>query len=259
MILLPTNINEVIIHLENIVNSAMIENNRMGYFATLYLRVTIEIRDKINEEAFENAELVEQLDVVFANRFLEAYYNYQAKGSVTNSWQVAFDATNHWNPLVIQHLFLGMNAHIGLDLGLATAIVCKGKSIYIIKNDFNSVNTILASLVDAVQDCLASIWPMLKIIDRFSGKVDEGLANFSIQIARDAAWQTALDYFNLSDSAEQDDFIKSRDASVSEFSKNLQNPGLYMYLIAKLIRITEFGTIKSKIKKLTLNITTKTI
>jgi hypothetical protein len=252
MINLPTNINEVIYHLENIVNSAIRENDRIGYFAVLYLTVTKEIRNKINDNAFENAELVEQLDVVFANRFLDAYYNHQEKKGITTSWQLAFNAASSWHPLVIQHLFIGMNAHIGLDLGIAAAIVCPGESIEMLNNDFYKVNDILGSLVDKVQENLSSIWPMLKYIDRLAGKLDEGLANFSIEIARDAAWKVALDLAKIEVSDEQSGYIQIRDKKVVDFSRKLYQPGLLLSVVCFLIRITEIGSVNGKIRKLSV-------
>jgi len=48
---------------------------------------------------------MEKLDVVFANRFIEAIYNYNNNKPVTMAWQIAFSAANKWRLLVIQHLF----------------------------------------------------------------------------------------------------------------------------------------------------------
>lgn len=248
---LPKTINDVIDHLDKIVIDAINERNRIGYFAALYLRVTVEVRDKINEDFFENSQLIEKLDVVFANRFLEAYYKYKDQEPVTASWQVAFDSTNSWHPLVIQHLFLGMNAHIGLDLGIAAASVCPGESIEKLYGDFVKINSILSSMVNKVQDNLASIWPILKLIDWLAGKLDEEIAKFSIEIARDAAWKVALDFAKIQNTKEQFDYIENRDNKVSNFSKKLYRPGFLLSSLIMLIRIGETGTVQSKIRKLT--------
>ncbi len=254
MYILPKTIDEVVDHLEKIVSDAVNYNNRIGYFASLYLRVTKEIRNKINAGYFENNQLIEKLDVVFANRFLEAYYKYKDQEPVTSSWQVAFDSTNSWHPLVIQHLFLGMNAHIGLDLGIAAASVCPGESIEKLYGDFVKINSILSSMVNKVQDNLASIWPILKLIDWLAGKLDEEIAKFSIEIARDAAWKVALDFAkiqNTKEQFEQFDYIENRDNKVSNFSKKLYRPGFLLSSLIMLIRIGETGTVARKIRKLT--------
>jgi hypothetical protein len=247
---LPKTVNEVIDHLDIIVKNAIKERNRIGYFASLYLLVTIEVRNKIEQSFFENNELIEKLDVVFANRFLDAYYKHKEKEEITSSWQLAFKASSSWHPLVIQHLFLGMNAHIGLDLGIAAAAVCPGESISTINGDFIKVNDILGSLGNKVQDNLSSIWPLLKYIDWLAGKLDEGLTNFSIEIARDAAWKVALDIATLETKEEQTGYIHNRDKKVADFSRKLYQPGLVLSILCIIIRITEIGTVKSKIRKL---------
>jgi hypothetical protein len=232
----PKTINEVIDHLDKIVKSAINERNRIGYFAALYLRVTIEVRDKINEGFFENSQLIEKLDVIFANRFLEAYYRNKDHQSVTASWQVSFHSTNSWHPLVIQHLFLGMNAHIGLDLGIAAASVCRGESIEKLYGDFVKINSILSFMVNKVQDNLASIWPILKLIDWLAGRLDEEIAKFSIEIARDAVWKVALDFAKIQNTKEQFDYIANRDNKVSNFSNKLYRPG---FLLSSLIMLNK--------------------
>ena len=80
---------------------------------------------------------MEKLDVIFANRYIKAYYQYQTQQPASKTWEAAFvEADNYWI-IVLQHLLLGMNAHINLDLGIAAAqispkdesIVCKMISI----------------------------------------------------------------------------------------------------------------------------------
>jgi hypothetical protein len=251
MYILPKTIDEVVDHLEKIVSDSTKHNNRTGYFATLYLSVTKEIRDNINKGHFENNQLIEQLDVVFANRFLEAYYKHNDDETVTKSWEIVFSSAMFWKPLVIQHLFLGMNAHIGLDLGIAAATVSPGESIGRLQSDFYKVNSILSSMINSVQENLANIWPLLKLIDRLAGRLDEALAKFSIEIARDAAWKVALEYSKFKNKEEQNHYIQIRDEEVAKFSSKLLRPGLQLRVLIIIIRIGESGTIKSKIRKLT--------
>ena len=46
-----------------------------------------------------------------------------------NGWKKAFDSSTHYWPIVLQHLLMGMNAHINLDLGIAAAEISKNKDI----------------------------------------------------------------------------------------------------------------------------------
>ena len=62
----------------------------MGYFATLYRRVTRGVKEGIDQGKFQNGPLIERLDVVFANRYLTAYDQYRSGQTPTLSWQLAF-------------------------------------------------------------------------------------------------------------------------------------------------------------------------
>lgn len=250
--MLPETINEVIADLEKLLIQCTEKHDRKAYFIALYLKVTQEVKNKIRENYFQNNELMEELDVVFANRFLEAFYNYDNNKPVTASWQIAFSSTKKWRPLVLQHLFLGMNAHIGLDLGIAAATVAHGKDIELLNSDFRAINSILSSLINKVQDNLSSIWPLLKPIDWYAGKLDEDFSSFSMEIARDAAWKVAKEFSLLQSQVEQLNFIDARDKKVEAFSRKIIYPGLLLSLFASVIRVGETGTIKTKIKKLLL-------
>ncbi|MDN5204564.1 DUF5995 family protein [Fulvivirgaceae bacterium BMA10] len=245
----PETIEEVIVALNDIIEKSKIQSSRMGYFPALYKRVTEEVKNKIEEGYFDDAERMEQLDIIFANRYLKAYHQYMDGDTCTNSWKLTFDVAKYWKPSVIQHLFLGMNAHISLDLGIAAALVCPGEDIEKLHNDFNKINEILASLVDKVQRELATIWPPFKLFDFMSGKFDEALADFGMEIARDAAWKVALEYAFLDENGKQE-FLEKRDEIVTNFGRKLYKPGWPLGTLLLIIRLTELGTVNSKIKKL---------
>ena len=67
------NIDEVIARLTDIIDISRQEPGRMGYFAALYRKVTINVKQGILNGRFEDGARMERLDVNFANRYLEAY------------------------------------------------------------------------------------------------------------------------------------------------------------------------------------------
>ena len=102
-----TTIDQVIEQLGEIVTWAEENNSPMGYFPALYKRVTELVKEKIddgNGTYFEDNARMERLDVIFANRYLKAFhqYHHQQKGELSQSWEVAFDACNHYWPIVLQ-------------------------------------------------------------------------------------------------------------------------------------------------------------
>ena len=148
----------------------------------------------------------------------------------------------------MQHLLAGMNAHIGLDLGIAAATICPGSGIESLHNDFNKINTILAGLVNTVESELADMWPILKPIDWLVGKLDEQIAIFSMDIAREAAWNVALQYAPLQTHPQQENFIIARDAKVAAFGKKIIRPGFLLTIFIEIFRVFERGTVKKKIE-----------
>ena len=46
----------------------------MGYFATLYRKVTIQVKKGIADNFFDDGPRMERLDVILANRYTQACY-----------------------------------------------------------------------------------------------------------------------------------------------------------------------------------------
>ncbi len=249
---MPANtISEVIVALDQIVKYSADKSDRAGYFAALYKKVTIAVAQKIKEGYFEDNERMERLDVVFANRYLDAYAAYRKGQPCTLSWQLAFDTTRQWRPLVLHHLIAGMNAHIGLDLGIAAATVAPGNAIHNIQGDFNKINEVLKSLVDEVKTDLFAIWPVSNLFSKWqTAKIENEMAGFSMVVARDAAWKVALAYSALSDSGEKADYIMERDKKVWAFGHKLLNPGMLVNGLMYGFRLFETGSVREKINRL---------
>lgn len=243
-----TSIDEVIQFLDQIIETSIREKSRDGYFAALYKKVTEDVKLKIHEGYFENGPRMERLDVVFANRYLAAYTAYRANNTTTQSWKLAFDQDENNKLIVLQHLFLGMNAHINLDLGIAAAEVCPGEEIFGLEEDFMKINEVLSSLVNGVVNDLTQIWPFMRIINALAGKLDDRLADFSMEIARDGAWETALKAAPLHTKVELENFIHYKDGKVYNFGYHLAHPGKIISFVVWLIRIGERGSIPDKIK-----------
>ena len=248
---IPTDtIDEVISALEIIIAESEQKNDPAGYFAALYQKVTIKVKEGIASGCFDDGPRMEQLDVVFAKRYLGAYFSFQKGENTTHSWQKAFELTTRYQPIVLQHLLMGINAHINLDLGIAAAKVSEGKTINDLENDFNRINEILSALVYEVEEDLAAVWPTLKFILKLSGKVDDFLVNFSMKLARDGAWKFAT---QLSASPENQiqSIIEKRDQKVAAKANIITKPGMIATIVLFIIRIMERGSVTDKIRKLT--------
>ena len=238
-----TTIDDVIQDLTDIIDTAKNATSRLGYFPALYRKVTRAVKQGIEDGIFEDGERMERLDVIFANRYLDAFQLYTNGGTPTQAWQVAFDATQTWQPIVLQHLLLGINAHINLDLGIAAAQTMEGRNLEDLKHDFQKINEILSSMIDEVTQELAQIWPLMRVFNLIAGKVDDYLARFGILIAREYAWNVAVRFFQTPLS-QQELFIQKQDDEVAGFGRTLARPGRRLRFVLYLVRLGERKSIR---------------
>jgi hypothetical protein len=235
--------------LDDIIQISERSNDPRGYFAVIYRRVTWKVKEGIETGYFDDAARMEKLDIIFAKRYFDAYYEYEANGHATASWELAFLYSRKYWPVILQHLLIGMNAHINLDLGIAAAEVSKKKNIEELRDDFYRINYILASLVDEVQDNISTIWKPLRPLLKKTGKYDNMVVDFSMEIARDGAWRFAKKLAGKKES-EKDECIALRDQTIAEKANLITNPGMFGNILLGLVRLGEKGSVSSKLKKL---------
>lgn len=237
-----TSIDEVIQRLTKIVEKSKREPSRLGYFAALYRKVTVTVRQRLAAgDYFEDNARMERLDVIFANRFLHAHDLIQA-GKPPRCWGFAFQVSHQWWPIALQHLLLGINAHINLDLGIAAAQTVEAGDLAPLHGDFNRINDLLAGLVAEVQEELAIVWPPLRWLNRHLGSVEKSVFNFSMDKARDAAWSFAEELMPLDEGGRRE-AIERRDIEATELGLLIRHPGVSMDLVAKIVRLGERGPV----------------
>jgi len=239
-------IDQVIDQLKEIIEWSRTTKSRLGYFAALYRKVTIKVKEGIVENFFDDGERMERLDVIFANRYLSAVEAYRNNAQPTNCWKYSFQVAKQQWPIVLQHLLLGMNAHINLDLGIAAARTAPSTELPSLHNDFNRINKILTELVADVQNDLAQIWSILRFMNRYLGNIETAIINFSMEKARNNAWSVAERLAPLTESAQKVEIAKL-DAEVAEFARVIRHPGVIGSTVSRLIRLGERGSIPKKI------------
>jgi hypothetical protein len=246
---LPTSIAEVISALDAIVDHAIAAGSPLGYFAALYRRVTRKVALGIEAGLFQDGPRMAELDVVFANRYLAAYHAHRRGEAVTGSWRAAFAVEPRSDLAALQHLLLGMNAHINLDLGIAAHELACGAPMAL-RADFMLINEILGREIDATQDRIAGFVRHLGLVDRLLGSVDEQLSMFSISYARDKAWTQTLELC-ASEADMHPALIQRRDEAVADFAQKLIRPrGFLVRACVVLLRMFERGSTADKLRLL---------
>ncbi len=229
--MLPKTIDEVITRLDEIIETECTNNSCMAYFPILYRKVTLRIKEGILNNEFENNPRMEKLDVLFANRYIDAYESSSFNKPFTKSWKNSFEAAKTGKLLIMQHLLLGINAHINLDLGIAVAeTVGDNGELMDFENDFNKINTILASMIANVEAKIISVSPLFGLLDKLGKGREDKLVSFSINIARDGAWLFANKYHISSNKANE---LNGRDTVIALLAEKLitQKSWLLKYLV----------------------------
>lgn len=235
-------IDEVIDRLDDIITRARSERSRLGYFAVLYRNVTVNVKQGIRAGRFEDGARMERLDVAFANRYLEAMELYRQGGRPSLCWLASFEASHKWYPLVLQHLLLGINAHINLDLGAAAAATSPGDKLAASQKDFDSINAILCAMMDDVQNRLARVSKWMTVLDRAGCRTDEALMEFSINKARQAAWRAAVKLAPLNPE-EARPVLDQLDRNTARLARLILIPGITPTLANLVVRLSEPGDV----------------
>ncbi|MCB0529550.1 MAG: hypothetical protein KDC65_13795 [Saprospiraceae bacterium] len=243
---------EVIERLQQIIDQAKKDESPLGYFAVIYAQMTGAVKEGIERGIFENGSRMEQLDVRFAMRYFDALDAWQAGKPCSRAWAQAFEASKHDEHTVLQHIMLGINAHVNLDLCIAAAHTRSGDAIFGMRKDFDLVNDIIASLTDGVQQKLAEIWLPFGWLDFLLRTEDEGWINFSMKTARGAAWKAAVALAFARHHDTEAALIRDLDSAVSAVAGKLRRPGWLIRLGLGVMQRTERGSVSEKIETLIL-------
>jgi hypothetical protein len=181
-----------VVQLDQVIDRAVAENSRLALFPAMYRTVTAAMDRAVSEGGFfDDDDRLERLAVQFAGYYLGAYSGFRSGAEICRCWHTAFSAAESpRRRSILQHLLLGMNAHINFDLGIATVRVA-GDDLASMYGDFVRVNEILMQLVDQLQATLSDVSPGMGLIDRMGWNLDEAFMRLSIRAARDHAWDLA--------------------------------------------------------------------
>lgn len=240
-------IEEVIASLDEIINKSIKSQNPAGYFAATYRVMTEAVLQGIKKKKFQDSDRMTHLDVTFAKRYIDAYEAYGNNQKCTNAWYQAFEACKNNHLLIMQHIFLGMNAHINLDLGISAAsVVSKGK-INDLKSDFYKINEVIASINQKVQEALCKVCYPIDFIDKISNGNDNAILDFAISRARDTSWASAVAISSTPNFLEGT-LINIIDNAAAKIASQIANPRISNSKILKELKAFESGDVSKNIE-----------
>lgn len=240
-------IEEVLKKLDEIILWSKANKSPVGYFACTYRMMTAQVLKGIQQKKFEDNPRMTMMDIAFASRYLDAWENYSKGRKCSNSWYLAFEATKNKDLLILQHIFLGINAHINLDLGISAASIMPYRKINPLKTDFERINSVISSINQNVQDSLNKICYPVNLIDKLSNGKDNAILDFAISKARNTSWATAVISSNTPNFL-KDSVINIVDYAAAKVASQILNPKLLSSALAKELKKCESNDVVKNIE-----------
>jgi hypothetical protein len=220
-------IDEVVARLESLEQS-LPPSDGVRWFNRLYLDVTLAVRDYCRGGTLAAPPFLEQLDVYFGNRYFDVFDAAAGGGSLPDCWAPLFDARHDPRIAPLQFAMAGMNAHVSHDLALGVVATCEALGVVPRDDcpqhsDYDAVNSILKTTEAQTKKWLLT--GAVKELDHAVAPVDDAVAIWSIERARDAAWVRAEVIWALRDHhALLDAYLAALDATVGMEGRALLLP-----------------------------------
>jgi hypothetical protein len=188
-------------------------DDRRGDFLRCYRMMTGSMLLAIEEGDFHDAPWIRQLLHHFADYYFAALADYDHNRPETPLvWTVTHRTAIEPETLVLQNLLLGINAHINYDLVLALYDILSPERNALSSaghrqryEDHRHVNVVIGRTVDEVQDSVVEPQaPLMDIVDKLLGPMDEWAAPLLIRKRRDEVWRHALQMLAAQDDTERE-------------------------------------------------------
>ncbi len=166
-------------------------------FLGCYQLMTSNTLAALGQGEFRDAAWVDRLLHRFADYYFVALDAHTRDPLTAPSvWQAAFAAAADPRVQPLQHLLLGVNAHINYDLVLTLVEVLRPEWASLSEAqraaryaDHCGINAVIARTIDSVQDqVLTPAMPGLPLADALLGRLDERLASGLITRWRETVW-----------------------------------------------------------------------
>jgi hypothetical protein len=227
----PSTVADVVARMEAIV-APLPRSDGIACFTLLYLAVTEQVQAQLAGLTFGDPRFLARLDVVFADLYFTAFDAFRRDPAQTpRAWLPLFEARSRRHIAPLQFALAGMNAHINRDLPVALVATCRELGLgpeqgSVQHADFERVNGLLATVEAQVKQQYLSGW--LRRLDRLLhhvDRIDDVVAMWNIERAREAAWVNAEALWAIRDDADlSEDFLSSLDRMAGFAGRGLLVP-----------------------------------
>ena len=176
------------------IGASLASQDGVACFNALYLAVTQAVDGQVALAGFADPAFLSALDVTFAGLYFAALDAVAAGRKPSRAWAPLFDRRGDRRVAPIQFALAGMNAHINHDLPLALIATFEQMGLSPDPNapphtDYERVNATLASVEKQVKARYDT--GLVGVADHVLGRLDDVVATWSVEQARNAAWQHA--------------------------------------------------------------------
>ncbi|MGA9276911.1 DUF5995 family protein [Ilumatobacter sp.] len=172
--------------IEALRSSALDADDASGNFAAMYARVSDRVQTAIADGRFGDGERMARFARTFADWYLGPRGGTRQRPAC---WVAADDVADDARLLIVQHLLLGINAHVNHDLAQVVVELAEaGTPIGELRPDFDAINDILAETQPDVLRDLGRVTGWTQLAASWGGRT----FNFSLDRARDQAWRSAV-------------------------------------------------------------------
>jgi hypothetical protein len=182
----------------------------LSCFNRVYLDITRQVKGQVTAGFFADAAWLGHLDVVFANIYFSAVNAVtQTPHNLPEAWAPLLESRLEAGIYPIQFALAGLNAHINHDLAIAVVHTCvdlgSAPDAASHHDDYQKVDAILDGCEQAIRQSFES--EAFRSADQRARAVLNLVSNWSLNSARDGAWDTAVGLWAARDIRPVEDLI----------------------------------------------------
>jgi hypothetical protein len=184
------------------IDAALPAADGVACFNRMYLQVTVDVHSQVQDGMFADPDWVSRLDVVFANRYFAAVESLlDPSATQPPAWRPLLASRGNADIEPIQFALAGMNVHINHDLPLAVVATCTELDTAPTDGSHHADYQRIDKLLDGAEQAIReSFEPAdMREADQHVAAVTNLICNWSLNEARDVAWDTALGLWAVRD------------------------------------------------------------
>ena len=172
--------------------NALSPGNGVKWFVRLYADVTEALALELRGGDLEDPVFLELLVLVYGNSVLNVCEDMERRSQrIARAWAPLFERRHDHRVAPIQFALAGLNAHTNHDVPIGLVHACKSTGIAPDSDgpqyrDYMKMTKLLKRTTDSVKKWLVT--GALEEVDETFGDVDDAIAMWSLQRARQAAW-----------------------------------------------------------------------